>query len=177
MNVNFQHFYANVQGIDENNTIYPCVVHAARSRAGKIMTFHVHLENYGAHYSLAPLHKLSHSKVDNPLEPNELQPWDCFSDEVEAIKYSYFEFKKVYVISLKMWGEYILTFDWLNNSYSDYTIEFKQGHLIKLKNGQFGIYPNNFLLFHDKTYTKIDTNNIPILKRQNPEDYLSVENL
>ena len=38
-------------------------------------------------------------------------------------------------------------------------------------------YPNNFLLFHDKTYTKIDTNNIPILKRQNPEDYPSVENL
>ena len=103
MNVNLQHFYANVQGIDEANTVYPCIVHAAISRAGKIMTFHVHLENNGAHYSLVPLHKLSHSQVINPLKPNELQPWDCFSDNVEAIKYSYFEFKKVYVISLKMW--------------------------------------------------------------------------
>ena len=111
------------------------------------------------------------------MKPNELQPWDCFSDEVEAIKYDYFQFKKVYIIPLKIWGEYILTFDWLNNSYSDYPIEYKQGHLIKLNNGQFGIYPNNFLLFHDKTYTKIDTDNIPILKRQEPEDYVSVENL
>lgn len=176
MNVNFQHFYAMVSGIDQNNTTYPCIVHAARSRSGKIMTFHIHLENSGAHYSLVPLHKLFHSQVTNPLSIKELQPWDCFSDEVEAIRYDYFQFKKVYIIPLNMWGEYILTFDWLNNSYSDYTIEFKQGHLIKLENGQYGIYPNNYLLFYDKTFTNIDINNIPKLKRQEPKDYPSVEN-
>lgn len=176
MNVNFQHFYSNVHGIDKDNNTYPCIVHAARSRSGKIMTFHVHLEDHGAQYSLVPLHKLTHKDVVNPFKPHELQPWDCFSDDVECIRFEYFVFKKVYVLSLKTWGEYILTFDWLNNTYSDYTIEFKQGHLIKLDNGQYGIFPNNYLLFHDKTYTKIDPENPPRLMRQSPDDYVSVEN-
>jgi hypothetical protein len=177
INVNLDHFYSKVKGIDQSNKTFPCIVHAARSRAGKIMTFHVHLEDHGAHYSLVPLHKLLHKEVKEPLAPNQLQPWDCFSDSVEAIKYKYFEFKKVWILSLKMWGEYILTFDWLENSYSDYTIEFKQGHLIKLENGQYGIYPNNFLIFYDKTYTSPDLENLPLLERQAPEDYITVENL
>lgn len=177
MNVNFEHFYAQCFGIDPTGATFDCVVHAARSRSGKIMTFHVHLES-GAHYSLLPLHKLKWKDVTNPLEPNDLQTWDCFSDDVEAIRFDYLQFKRVFLIPQKMWGEYVLTFDWKNNAFSDYPPEFKQGHMIKLDNGQFGIYPNNYLLFEEKSYTgKLNVESVPRLQRQSPSDYITVEQL
>ena len=175
MNINIPHFYAMCNGIDKDNNTYECIVHAARSRAGKVITFHVHLE-CGAHYSLLPINKLFHKEDRVVMPVNDLQMWDCFSDEAEAIVYDYFQFRKVFVLPLKTWGEYLMSFDWKNNSYSDYPLEFKQGHLIKLDNGNFGMYPNNCLLFHDKTYTgDLDVNNLPILVRQNPSDFISVE--
>jgi hypothetical protein len=175
MNINFKPFYAQCFGIDQENQTFDCVVHAARSRSNKIMTFHVHLDN-GAHYSLLPLHKLKWKDVVTPLAPNELQTWDCFSDEVEAIAYDYFRCSRVYLIGQKLWGEYVLTFDWQDNVFSDYPPEFKQGHLIKLDNGQFGIYPNNYLLFEDKSYTgKLEVESVPRLQRQTAADYVTVE--
>ena len=177
MNINIPHFYAMCSGIDNDNNIYDCVVHAVRSRSDKVLTFHVHLES-GAHYSLLPINKLFHRKdrVNEPVD--RLQMWDCFSNDPEVVVFEYFKFKKVYVLPLKIWGEYLMTFDCENNSFSDYPPEFKQGHLIKLDNGCYGLYPNNMLLFHHKTYTgELDVEKIPILVRQKPEDFVSVESL
>lgn len=177
MNINIPHFYAMCNGIDNDNNTYECVVHAVRSRSDKVLTFHVHLE-CGAHYSLLPINKLFHKEGRLPMAVDQMQMWDCFSDDPEVVVYDYFKFKKVYVIPLKMWGEYLMTFDWQNNSFSDYAPEFKQGHLIKLDNGNYGMYPNNYLLFHHKTYTgELDVNKLPILVRQNPSDFISVESL
>lgn len=177
MNLNIPHFYAKCRGIDQDNNVYDCVVHAIRSRSDKILSFHVHLES-GAHYSLLPINKLIHKDDVEPIEVDKLQMWDCFSDTPEVIVYDYFKFKKVYVLPLGIWGEYLMTFDWQNNSFSDYPPEFKQGHLIKLDNGYYGMYPNNYLLFHHKTYTgELDVNNLPKLVRQKPSDFISVESL
>jgi hypothetical protein len=180
MNVNIPIQYAYVYGIDGTDKIYECVIHAARSRAGKVMTFHVHLKS-GAQYSLVPLHKIIHKEdvrlfEDYPQIP--LQSWDCFSDHVECHVYSQFQFKQV---AHKYWGlgEYICTFDWFDNDYSDMAEEFKQGHFIRLESGNYGIFPNNELLFHDKTWTGgvMWGKHIPKLRRQEDKDYQSCEKM
>ena len=177
MNVNLPLIYAQCFGIDKTDKRFDCIVHGARSRAGKVMTFHVHLES-GAHYSLLPLHKLVWKQDVPDWSLPDLQPWDCFSDHCQAIVFEYLREKRTYLIGKKVWGHYILTFDWYDNAFSDYPPEFKQGHLIKLDNGLFGIYPNNYLLFQDKSYTgQLDLGSVPKLFRQMPDDYPSVENL
>lgn len=175
-NVNIPIQYAYVYGIDGTNNIYPCVIHAARSRAGKVMTFHVHLQ-CGANYSLVPLNKIIHVNDAKAIHKTPIQSWDCFSDSFECHVYDHFKFR---MVLHKKWGvgEYICTFDWQNNEYSDMTEEFKQGHMIKLDNGNYGIFPNNELLWHDKTWTG-DVNwdeKIPKLCRQKQKDYPSAEN-
>lgn len=173
LNINIPHFYARVTGI---GTEANCIAHAARSRAGKILTFHVLLD-CGAHYSLLPLHLLSW-KEGTRFPVKDICPWDCFSDDMEVVEYSHFKFKKVYVMHLGIWGEYLMSFDWKSNSFSDYTPEYKQGHLIKLDNGQFGLFPNNYFLLHDKSFTgDADAANIPKLHRLPESEYVSVETI
>jgi hypothetical protein len=175
MNVNIPQFWAKCKGVDKHNIVYECVVHAIRSRAGRILTFHVHMPR-GAHYSLLPLTKLIWKDDAPEWDIADLQPWDCFSDHAEVICYDYLRGHRAYLIHKKVWGEYMFTVDWLDNSYSDYPPEFKQGHVVKLDNGLFGMYPNNFLLFEDKSYTgQLDVDDIPVLMRQGVEDYPSVE--
>jgi hypothetical protein len=177
MNVNIPHLYAKCRGVDKQGKVYDCVVHALRSRVGKVITFHVHLDN-GAHYSLLPLNKLIWKDDAPRWSLSDLQPWDCFSDTAEAIVFDYLKGKRTYLIPKKIWGEYVLSVDWSDNSFSDYPPEYKQGHLIKLDNGHFGLYPNNYLLFEDKSYTgQVDVENIPKLFRQSEDDYPSVETL
>ena len=177
MNVNIPIQYAYVYGIDGTFDLHECVIHAARSRAGKVMTFHVHL-TCGANYSLVPLNKILHKKDLGVRHDIPIQSWDCFSDHVECHVYDHFRFREVLH---KSWGkgEYICTYDWFDNEYSDNPQEFKQGHFIKLDNGCYGIFPNNELLWHDKTWTgKIEWGeNLPKLKRQDFADYKSVETM
>jgi hypothetical protein len=107
-----------------------------------------------------------------------MMPWDCFSDHVECHVYAHYKFRQVRHVHFGM-GEYICTFDWLDNEYSDMAEEFKQGHFIKMANGGYGIFPNNELLFHDKTWTGNIAwgKNLPKLRRQEQKDYPSTEKM
>jgi hypothetical protein len=174
INTDIPIFYAYVYGIDGTDKVYDCVVHAARSRAGKVITFHVHLK-CGAHYSLVPLHKLIHLPAAKKSAP--LQLWDCFSDSAECHVFSHLKFRRVKTRQHGE-GEYLCTFDWLDNDYSDMAEEFKQGHMIKMDSGHFGVFPNNELLWYDKTWTgEIGwEKEIPKLVRQTESDYISAEN-
>jgi hypothetical protein len=147
--ITIQYGLADIPGLA---SLQPVAIHAARSRSGKCLTFHVHLQG-GAHYSLLSLNRIFHKEPTARYEIGELQPWACFSDSVEYVVFDKMRFSRVKVMPLNTWGGYVGTFDWLDNDYSDMPEEFKQGHLIALDNGQYGVYPNNMLLFHDKTWT------------------------
>ena len=175
MNCNIPIQYAFVRGIDGTDKVYECVIHAARSRAGKVMTFHVHLKS-GAHYSLVPLNKIMH-KADAEFG-SPLMSWDCFADNMECHVFEHFRFRQI-LHRIYGLGEYICTFDWFDNDYSDMPEEFKQGHFCRMANGLYGIFPNNELLFHDQTWTGGIAwgKHVPKLKRQTAKDYPSVEKL
>jgi hypothetical protein len=169
ISISLQYGLAAIPGLSE---ITPVAIHAARSRSGKCLTFHVHLQG-GAHYSLLPIDKIFHKAPETKYEIGDLQPWSCFSDSVEYVVFDKMRFSRVMILPLKTWGSYIGTFDWLDNDYSDMPEEFKQGHFIALDNGQYGVFPNNMLLFHDKTWTGHDLKAPEGIKRNdtypNPE--------
>jgi hypothetical protein len=53
----------------------------------------------------------------------------------------------------KEWGNYMMTFDWYNNPYSQEPTQYKAAHLIKLDDGNFALQPNNRLVWKDMSFT------------------------
>lgn len=62
-------------------------------------------------------------------------------------------------------GTYLMTFDWLDNDYSDCPSDYKCGHLIALDNGQLALQPNNRLVYvHDMNFGEARSAEIPKYK-------------
>ena len=86
-----------------------------------------------------------------------------------VISFEYLTNKRCQLIlkdKTNVWGTYMMTFDWENNSYSDTPHDYKNGHLIKLDNGHFAIQPNNRLLWRDSNFINnpLDLKNLPKYK-------------
>ena len=47
----------------------------------------------------------------------------------------------------------MMTFDWVNNAFSDEPSQRKDAHLIRLDNGNFALQPNNRTLWKDPSFT------------------------
>jgi hypothetical protein len=121
------------------------MVFGAQSCSGSAMTFHV-MTDYGLVRSRVPIHMLCW-KEDAPLMPlDHLQLWDCFHENVSIVEYdALFDTRAKVVLKDKSehWGEYVMTFDWYRNSYSDEPSQYKCLHMIALDNGNYTLQPNN----------------------------------
>jgi hypothetical protein len=85
-----------------------------------------------------------------------LQLWDCFGESVTVTTYEYLAQSRVQVVfkdGTKEWGNYMMTFDWYNNPYSQEPTQYKAAHLIKLDDGNFALQPNNRLVWKDMSFT------------------------
>jgi hypothetical protein len=174
MNNDIPLIFGFIEGVTKQGETLEAIIHALRTRQGKVLTFHAHTSS-GANYSLIPIHKLKHKEHALKLPPQALQAWDCFSDSAEVHVFSYFQFRRVLTKDLGE-GEYLFTIDFKDNQFSDYPPEFKQFHFIKLDNGRFAALPNNYLLFQEKTFTGlVEWKDLPNFVRQEQEDYKSVE--
>lgn len=160
MNINIPHLYLSIRAkfihrkSKVGERLYPCVVHAVTSKAGKALTFHVYTD-FNAHFSMAPLHALCSKEIKDELPLDFLQLWDCFGNEARWICYDYLYGKRCEVVlkdKKKVWGTYEGTIYWEGDSYSDEPTQYKEGHLILLDNGQLAIQPNNRLFFRDMSF-------------------------
>lgn len=177
MNVNIEPFYCYVKkehlfAYSSNQNEFEYVyVFGARSTPARALLFHVMTES-GAQRANVPVSALVHKKDAPDIPLDLLQLWDCFGKEINVIIFNYLINKRCQVI-LKdkslVWGSYMMTFDWENNSYSDTPQDYKNAHLIKLDNGCFALQPNNRILWRDSNFiTKpLDPNNIPRYKVDN----------
>jgi hypothetical protein len=85
-----------------------------------------------------------------------LQLWDCFSVNVSCITYDYLKGSRAKVIfkdASELWGEYMMTFDWYDNPYSDEPSQYKCIHLIQLDNGLYTLQPNNRIYWKHMSFT------------------------
>jgi hypothetical protein len=86
---------------------------------------------------------------------DHLQLWDCFGHEFTVNAYEYLLQSRVQVIfkdGSKEWGNYLMTFDWYNNPYSNEPTQYKAAHLLKLDDGNFTLQPNNRLIWRDMSF-------------------------
>jgi hypothetical protein len=159
LNITIPHFYAKMRiehmyQHDGRQGMQDVIIFGAQSISGKALTFHVMTEE-GAVRSRVPIHMLAW-KEDAPKIPlDHLQLWDCFGYEVTCTVYDYLSQSRVKVVfkdGTQEWGNYIMTFDWFDNPYSNEPTQYKAAHLIKLDNGNFALQPNNRLMWRDMSF-------------------------
>jgi hypothetical protein len=95
--------------------------------------------------------------------------WDCFSSYIDVHireRLSGLRAELISITGVRRHGTYMFTLDWshenrniLDTNFSE-TPEHKCGHVFKMDNGNYFIYPNNRIIWSDKawTYNKIKSN-------------------
>jgi hypothetical protein len=154
------------------------------------MLFHCQLENGVVWWSLPISAFVWKNDFDILSEKEEsrlslLQYWDCQSNDISVTVFSYLQNYRVDVFNRKKeWlsGKYLFTID---DYYSDnnalplgYAVDSdtKCFHFIKLDNGNFGVYPNNYLRWHNLNFCDpYDIKNPPKYRASNID--MSSENL
>lgn len=143
-----------------------CYAFAIQSIAGKILTFHI-MTDYGMLRSRVPISELFTVNIENDIPADFKQLWDCFSENVSVIEYSYLTEKRCKVI-LKdkslVWATYLFTVDWFNNPYSDEPTDYKCGHILRADDGYLMCQPNNRIFWKDSNFI---TAEFPV----NPKDF------
>ena len=118
-----------------------CRIVGVASVAGRAMGFHV--------LTRVPIHGLCWAPHAPPRPLHELQLWDCFGDEVTFERFAALELNCTVHLPrgdgelVPHEAQYIGTFDWLNNAYSDTPQQHKCAHWLRLSDGNFALQPNN----------------------------------
>ena len=143
-----------------------CYAFAVQSISGKILTFHI-MTDYGMLRSRVPISELFFTPPTSDIPTDFKQLWDCFSENVSIIEYSYLSEKRCKVI-LKdkslVWASYLFTVDWFNNPYSDEPTDYKCGHVLLSDDGYLLCQPNNRIFWKDSNFI---TKEFPI----HPKDF------
>jgi len=144
-------------------------IHTVASIEGMVPLFEAFLEN-GVNWTRRPIHAFCWKKDAEVLPLSEHVYWDSFSPYIDVQVRA-----RLYPLSaelrsisgVKRLGVYMFTLDWshenktmLDTNFSE-TYEHKCGHVFKMDNGNYFIYPNNRIVWIDKAYTFNRINNNP----------------
>lgn len=131
------------------------VAHAVRCRRGFALHFQVALLNpYGGAQFLLPIQALAWKKNAPEVPLPELQPWDCLSDTFSAVELRLLAGGGVSIIpNLETdRGIYRFSIDFGVDDLADDPEQHKTLHVIRREDGNYGAYPNNRLIFHDRAF-------------------------
>jgi len=136
-----------------------CDVHSVASMEKRVPLFEAYLTN-GVNWTRRPITAFCWKKCD-PVPLEESMYWDCFSSYIDVnvrARMRGLRAKLITPSNEKKWGEYMMTLDWswenkamIDTNFSE-TPEHKCGHLFKMDNGNFYIYPNNRIIWHDDAW-------------------------
>lgn len=129
-----------------------------RTIRGFAVSFYVLLEN-GVLFTGLPIHALCHKK-EAPEDPlSVLEMWDSLSYDHSIFQLDLLKRMNVSVLLKNKTvapGEYVFSLDFSNQSslsgIAETPNEWKVFHFIKLKNGNFALYPQNRILFKDASF-------------------------
>lgn len=146
-----EHLYQNKSHLDEYEKV---TVFGAQSSPDRAMLFHVMLDN-GTVRSRVPVNMLC-NKPSKAQELDFLQLWDCFSENVSVICYNYLRGARAKVVlkdKTEVWGNYMMTFDWYANEFSNEPTQYKCLHMLELDNGNYALQPNNRIYWRQMSFT------------------------
>jgi hypothetical protein len=169
------HFTKNQEHKDEFLDVY---VFGIQSCAGRILTFHVMTDD-GMVRSRVPLSEIFMKQPTKDIPFNYKQLWDCFSNNVTVIEYSFLSNHRAEIVlrdGKKVWATYMFTVDWYDNPYSDEPSDYKCGHIFQGDDGYLLCQPNNRIFWKDSNWV---TKKLPKDLKQFKVDseLLSVENV
>ena len=145
-----------------------CDVHSVASIEKRVPLFEAFLEN-GVNWTRRPINAFVWRKDAELLPLSEYMYWDCFSSYIDVqvrARMSGLQADLISISGVKRRGVYLFTLDWafenksmLDTNFSE-TPEHKCGHVFKMDNGNYFIYPNNRIIWMDNawTYNRINRN-------------------
>jgi len=139
--------------------------HGVFGRYNQVLSCHVLLES-GAHWSGLPIQAIS-TKNDYSHPPEVLMPWATMGEDIDCIHFKYLEGIECSTIEIiKVPARHTgIIIDW-KDGFSRYPQEHKPLNLIELDNGQFALYPNNYLYFKDAHFISEEAkSNLKFYKR------------
>lgn len=151
------HFYVNVDnkslGPGMPNGITKGIWWGIYSRPGQHILCHVMLES-GANWSGLQLESISSSN-DFSIKNVDLMPWAAMGNSLDIFHSNYLEGLSCKTIEpIKSGARHTgIIIDWVDG-FSRYPQEHKPLSLLNLSSGQFGLYPNNFILYNDPHFTE-----------------------
>jgi len=137
-------------------------VHSVASIEKRVPLFEAFLEN-GVNWTRRPITAFCWKK-DAPTYPIEMHMyWDCFSPYIDVQVRTRLAGLRAQLIDYKGGkheGVYMFTLDWswenkagvMDTNFSE-TPEHKCGHLFRMNDGNFFIYPNNRIIWYDDAWT------------------------
>lgn len=161
---------------EDKDTYHNAYAFGIQSIAGKILTFHI-MTDYGMMRSRVPLSEVFLKEPTNDIPFHFKQLWDCFSENVSVITYSYLYERRCQAVlkdGTKVWASYLFTVDWYNNAYSEEPSDYKCGHILVADDGYLLCQPNNRIFWKDSNWV---TKDFPLAIKQIKVDkeLLSVE--
>jgi hypothetical protein len=103
---------------EDSQEFYNVYVFGLQSSSGVILTFHVMTDN-GMVRSRVPLSEIYTKIPTKDIPFNFKQLWDCFSENVSVLEYSFLAYHRAQVVlrdGSKVWGTYMFTVDWFDNT-------------------------------------------------------------
>lgn len=140
--------------------------HGIFGRLNQVLSCHILLES-GANWSGLPLQAIS-TKNNYIHSHSILMPWATMGEEIDCVYMKYLEGLECRTIQhIKTEARHTgLVVDW-KDGFSRYPQEHKPLNIIELSNGQFAMYPNNYLLFKDDHFVSQDSQqNLKFYKRE-----------
>lgn len=138
----------------------PCDIHTVASIEKRVPLFEALLEN-GVNWTRRPITAFAWKKEAPVYDLNIHQYWDCFSPYIDVNVRSRLQGLRCKLIDWKggiHYGVYMFTLDWswenrtnLNTNFSE-TPEHKCAHFIKEDSGNYFLYPNNRIIWHDDAW-------------------------
>lgn len=150
----------------KNKRLTECYVFGVKSILNKPLLFHCQLQNGAVFWGL-PISAFVWKKKFDVLSKSEeerqslLEWWDMQGNDIAVTTFAYLQNATVDVMNRnKKWmrGKYLFTVDDyyadLNSLPLGYATDLssKCHHIIKLDNGNFAAYPNNYCRFHNLNF-------------------------
>ena len=150
-------FVSNKYILEDKIGVTEAYVYSVTAIRNRPMLFNVHTID-GALYSRLPLWALSYKHpIIEPLNKKQIDPWGVIGDKCQVIQHAYLKGYQPSIIKHpKIGTHYLMSFDWHDGGFSEDPAQSKTMHLFALSNGQFGMFPNNELIFKDNHFTNDD---------------------
>jgi hypothetical protein len=154
-----EYLFNHTQGHGE---FTPCDVHSVASLQKRTPLFEAFLEN-GVNWTRRPITAFCW-KPDAPVRPlHDHMYWDCFSPYIDVQVRARLAGLRADLITWKgekRQGHYMMTLDWswenavmADLNFSE-TPEHKCAHMFRMDEGNYYLYPNNRIVWHDNAWVK-----------------------